>query len=244
MWKPALDRAALTAPAPLLTFTGPTQVKQLRRQHRSRPPRRGYAAAGAAVVAAFGFLVWQVTNWTPADSRPQPLPLEQGTQAQVRTTVGCRVGYEISDSGDGRFAAAITVTNIDGSPIDAGWRLRLNLPDGQKLEPGQEAVWQQSGPGVASEPHPQPLAPGQSASLALAGTYAAPEGVPADFRLNEGPCAATVVRPSSAPVPMPVANTGGTGTSSGGSRGGHGDDGGNRAGPGKGNNGKGPNKGD
>jgi serine/threonine-protein kinase len=194
MWQPALDRAVLVAPEPLLTFTGPTEVKQLRRQHRSRSPHRGYAVGTAvAIVAAFTFLVWQLTNWTPAASRPQPQAIGPRAQAQAPAApaVGCRVTYQVSDAGDGTFAATITVTNLDAIPVDAGWRLSFSLPAGTAVVPP---------PSISAEA----LAPGQSVTLSLAGAHSPSDPPPTDFAMNERLCAATVVAPAGTPVPRPV----------------------------------------
>jgi eukaryotic-like serine/threonine-protein kinase len=225
MFGPALDRVALAAPAPLLTFTGPTEVKQLRQQHRSRPPRRGYAIGAAAIMAAFTVLIWQVTNWTPAASQLTPQALVTGAQKQATApaaSIGCRVTYQITGSGGDRHAVAITVSNLNTMPVETGWRLRFSLPGGQKVEP-QQALWQQDGPAVLSPPMPEPLAPGQPVALFLTSTGAG-DPLPADFELNGRPCAATIVAPGGDQTDQTQGQVRESGEASASERDGNGDD--------------------
>jgi serine/threonine-protein kinase len=159
---------------PLMTFTGPSEVKALRRQHRHRSRRRG-ALIGAALTT-FLVLAWLLTVWTPA-----PVISPQALEPPVPVAAGitCHATYQVVDAA----AAMVTLTNDDDQTVAPGWRLRVAF--GQRHEP--------DGTIVTSPPGSVALPAGGSIQLPLAGEDLANNLTPVTFWLNRRICAATVI---------------------------------------------------
>lgn len=102
----------------------------------------------------------------------------------------CAAHYEISNSWQGGFIAAITLTNRAASPVN-DWRLTFTWPDGgQSVTNGWGATWSQSGQQVTVAPGAGGSigANGGTTSLGFQGGNTGQNPAPTVFYLNGVPC--------------------------------------------------------
>jgi cellulase/cellobiase CelA1 len=101
----------------------------------------------------------------------------------------CAAHYEISNSWQGGFIAAITLTNRAATPIN--WKLTFTWPaDGQAVANGWGATWTQSGQQVTVTPDAGGTigANGGTASLGFQGSNTGQNPAPTVFYINGIPC--------------------------------------------------------
>lgn len=203
MWRPILQRTRHNTAPPPATFTGSTEVKRLRRQHRSNAQRRGKTALAGLGAAALTGAVWAATTWSPQSVTPPAQALGPAPPARVE----CHVGLDLTTNGDGTFNAIVKVTNLHDRPIQPGWRLRLTLPGGQPPGGPAPADWQRDDATVTSTPYGASLPPGQQAQLTLTGVTAEGNPAPKDFMIDDRRCTATVTTAPAQPRNVILAHT-------------------------------------
>ncbi|WP_426502351.1 cellulose binding domain-containing protein [Dactylosporangium sp. McL0621] len=100
----------------------------------------------------------------------------------------CAAHHEISNSWQGGFIAAITLTNRAATPVSDG-RVTFSWPaDGQSVTNGWGATWTQSGRQVTVTAAGTIAGGGGTASLGFQGGYTAQNPAPTVFYLNGVPC--------------------------------------------------------
>lgn len=111
---------------------------------------------------------------------------------QVPAT-GCSVHYAINEqsgTGSGTFTATVDVTNTGGRPIN-GWTLRYRFLNGQVITETTGGVTKQNGTNVpvTNTESNASIAPGQTRTVRLSGTWSGDNPKPTSYSLNTTPCA-------------------------------------------------------
>ena len=106
---------------------------------------------------------------------------------------GCSVHYAIdeqSGTGSGTFTATVDITNTGNRPLD-GWTLRYRFLNGQVITGTTGGVTQQNGTNVpiTNTDANATMAPGQTRTVHLSGTWSGANPRPAGYSLNTRPCA-------------------------------------------------------
>lgn len=100
----------------------------------------------------------------------------------------CAAHYEISNSWQGGFIAAITLTNRATTPLN-DWRLTFSWPaDGQAVTNGWGATWAQSGRQVTVTAGGSIGAGGGTTSLGMQGSNTGQNPTPTVLFINGTPC--------------------------------------------------------
>jgi hypothetical protein len=104
----------------------------------------------------------------------------------------CRIGYTVdSQTGtdSGTFTGTVRVTNTGRKPIDA-WAVRFRYADGQQITGVRDGVVEQSGTDVpiSNTTANGTIAPGQTRTVGLDGTWTGKNTSPTSFNLNTTHC--------------------------------------------------------
>jgi hypothetical protein len=151
-----------------------------------RPGRRRLLAASAvaALVTVASVL------WFGAQPDDTGVPVAAPAQAAVPPSrPGCTVGYVLRSAIDGRFSAAVAITNT-GSAAARDWSLTFVLPDGQKLVRGWSGGWTQTGRSL--DVRGAGLAAGGTVSTGFEATYRGAATLPGQFQFNGTVCTARI----------------------------------------------------
>ncbi|TDE20499.1 glycoside hydrolase family 6 protein [Actinomadura sp. 6K520] len=138
---------------------------------RRHGPRRGLAAASAALLLASGTVAL--------------------AQTQASAAPGCKVDYTTNDWGSG-FTANVAVTNL-GDPITGGWTLEWDFTGNQQVTSGWNGTFAQSG-GHVTVTGPSwsgTLGTGATVTPGFQATYSGTNAAPAQFTLNGVVCDGT-----------------------------------------------------
>jgi dextranase len=146
---------------------------------------RTFTVTGLTPATSYRFYV-VARDSTGAVSDPSPDVTV--TTNPKPTTTSAKVTYTtISDWGTG-FSSQITLTNTGTQAID-DWTLRFAFPGNQQITNGWSANWSQAGKNVTATDagYNATLAPGQSITIGLGGTYTGTDAKPTSFTVNGDP---------------------------------------------------------
>jgi hypothetical protein len=101
----------------------------------------------------------------------------------------CAVVYARQNEWPGGFTANVTVTNTGTAAVN-GWTVRYTYAGDQRVTSGWSATVTQSGPTVTATnvAYDATIAPGQSVSFGVQGTFGVSDAAPAGFTLNGTAC--------------------------------------------------------
>ncbi|MDI1464497.1 cellulose binding domain-containing protein [Catellatospora sp. KI3] len=111
--------------------------------------------------------------------------------AEPPTAGACRVRYSKRNEWNPGFIADVTVTNTGATTFD-GWTVLFSFTAGQRLTSGWSATVSQSGERITANDggnHPV-LAPGETVTFGVQGTWSGANPAPPAFTLNGVRCAA------------------------------------------------------
>lgn len=132
---------------------------------------------------------------TPAPTPTPVPPTSTPTPPRLSVVNSCRVDYEVTgqmtlmNGSSGGFSANITITNTSSSTIH-GWQLVFSYAQGQQIVSSVNAYSGQQGQqmSLSNMSSDATIAPGQSLTATVVGTWTGSDPVPTTFILNNTRC--------------------------------------------------------